>query len=339
MKVRFMVLMVGLSLVLPKSHAQIVGFPNVDFGAADSVAMVYDGHRINDLRALTIKLTQPLSTDVEKFRAIYKWVCNNIENDYPLFIKVKKQRQKLLDDPEAFMAWNNSFRIQVMKKLMKEQRTMCTGYAYLIKEMAFHAEITSKVVNGYGRTAHANIGGEGFANHSWNAVNLGGRWYLCDATWSSGIINGDEGTFVKQYDDAYFLADPTLFIRNHYPLDTTWSLLEKTLSLEEFLNAPLVYKGSFRHQVTPVLPDQFRTVAIKGEPITFSFKARDTVADKAVELKVTAYKTVISSASKTISNQGEHYEVDHTFKHKGRYSVHLLLDGEYVMTYSVEVGR
>ena len=63
---------------------------------------------------------------------------------------------------------------------------MCTGYAYLIKELCFLANIESEIIDGYARTVRSNIDALDMANHSWNAVKLNNKWYLCDATWSSG---------------------------------------------------------------------------------------------------------------------------------------------------------
>jgi hypothetical protein len=41
-----------------------------DYTKADSVAALYPNYSLKDLKSLANKLTKPLSTDVEKFRAI-----------------------------------------------------------------------------------------------------------------------------------------------------------------------------------------------------------------------------------------------------------------------------
>jgi transglutaminase/protease-like cytokinesis protein 3 len=90
--------------------------------------------------------------------------------------------------------------------------------------------------DGYGRTAQSNIRGEGIANHSWSAVQLNRIWYLCDATRSSGAVDVAQSRFMRNFNDCYFLADPDLFVRNHYPLDSSWMLLAKKPTLHDFLN-------------------------------------------------------------------------------------------------------
>ena len=55
------------------SIAQISDFSHVDFSQADNIAKLNEGENLSNLAALTYKLTHKLSTDVEKFRAIYTW--------------------------------------------------------------------------------------------------------------------------------------------------------------------------------------------------------------------------------------------------------------------------
>ncbi len=66
-------------------------------------------------------------------------------------------------------------------------------------------------------------------NHAWNAVKLNNKWYLCDATWSSGYI--DMATYIFEYDyvNTYFLQDPIEFNTHHIPLDDSWKLIDKVL--------------------------------------------------------------------------------------------------------------
>jgi len=68
-------------------QAQIPAFQARDFHQADSIAARYPDHSLTGLKSLADKLTKPFSTDTDKFRAIYKWVCNNIENDYSLYVR------------------------------------------------------------------------------------------------------------------------------------------------------------------------------------------------------------------------------------------------------------
>jgi hypothetical protein len=322
-----------LTLCSVSLFAQPSDFQTTDFSKADSIAKVYSGHTLKDLKGLAEKLTIPLVKDEEKFRAIYVWVCNNIESDYEFCRENKLKREQLISNPSALKQWEKEFSVRVFKKLVTDRKTVCTGYAYLVKELATRAGITCVVIDGYGRTTQANIGGVGLPNHSWNAVQLNNKWYLCDATWSSGAINLEMGTFIKKYNNNYFLATPELFVRNHYPLDSAWMLLRDKPTLNEFLNRPIVYSGIYRNKITPMFPETFEVSAVKGKTVSFRFKKNSDAAIKNAELQING----ASIATKAYQNSSGLYCLDHIFTSRGTYLVHALFDSDYAFTYSVKV--
>jgi transglutaminase/protease-like cytokinesis protein 3 len=169
-----------VAIVFARSlHAQNVYSEQNNFRKADSVAALYPHHSLQNLKALADKLTVPLSTEQEKFHAIYFWITHNIENDYGDYLQNKKMREKLNNNPKALKEWNRKFTVQVFNKLLNEHKTVCTGYAYLMKELAYHAGLSAVIVDGYGRTSQSNIGRPGYINHSWNAMQIDGQWYSC----------------------------------------------------------------------------------------------------------------------------------------------------------------
>ncbi|GHN00370.1 hypothetical protein WSM22_18590 [Cytophagales bacterium WSM2-2] len=310
-----------------------VCFANVDFHRADSVAASCAGLSLKDLGRLSEKLTQPLPTDVEKFRSIYVWVCNNIANDYNLFLENDSKRKKLSGD--ELKAWSKKFTAKTFRKLYFEKQTVCTGYAYLVKELASRVGIRCVIVNGYGRTAKSNVKEQSNVNHSWNAVLLNNQWYLCDPTWSSGAIDLEQQQFVKKYNNAYFLADPELFVRNHYPVDTSWILLKKKPTMQEFLNRPLIYYAAYNHGVTRFTPDIFEITTTKADTVSFCFETKFSSIEKAALYITQPGRASISVAHARKTNG--FYCIDYAFKTKGRYVVTLLLEGEYVVSYTVDV--
>jgi len=206
----------------------------------------------------------------------------------------------------------------------------------VIRELAIHAGLSCEMINGYGRTAVANIGGPGFVNHSWNAVQLNNKWYLCDATWSSGSVDTQEREFIKKYDDCYFLLDPSLFIRNHYPSDSTWTLLEHNPSLHEFLNGPLIYKEIFKYKIVQLYPETFEITAMKGKPVSFQFGKNDKAIDK-VELQIKGQSGVFSVFPSLQQDINGISFINNTFTARGNYTVHVLLNDGYAFTYTVHV--
>ncbi|MBL7871159.1 MAG: hypothetical protein JNM78_06075 [Cyclobacteriaceae bacterium] len=198
-------------------RGQVSDFRTTNFHDADSIADRYAAHSLIDIKTLSDKLTSSLPTDQEKFRAIYKWVCSNIEADYELLILNKKNRSTLKGEELTY--WNKTFNKMVFETLLQERKTICTGYAYLVRELAFHAGLTCVVVNGYAKPTGIDRSVLGTVNHSWNVIQLNGKSYVCDATWSSGIFSVSAGKFLKKYNNQYFLMEPTLFYKSHYTPD------------------------------------------------------------------------------------------------------------------------
>ncbi|WP_178377068.1 transglutaminase domain-containing protein [Chryseolinea serpens] len=317
-------------------YAQRTDFACTDFRNADNVAARYSKHPLNDLKSLADKLTRSLPSEEEKFRAIYVWVANNIEYDYALYLK-NKQKRESLKKPEDLAAWNKGFSLRVFKNLLEKQKTVCSGYAYLVRELATYAGLTCVIIDGYGRNAHSNIGGPGIANHSWNAVRLHNKWYLCDATWSSGAYDTEQSKYVKKFDVSYFLADPLSFVNNHYPLDSSWMLLAYKPTLDQFLNGPLVYSGALLHEVHAMSPRTLNLVAAKGETISFQFAKNGDEIVKSLQLTIEGPNTKQTFDTRYRNDSSGGYSVDHTFHTKGTQTVHFLLNERYIFTYVVTV--
>lgn len=335
-------------------HAQLVDFRHSNFKKADSIADACSGQPVTDLPSLSARLTSHLTRDEEKFRALYKWVCNNIEFDYELF-RINREKRDKFDSPDALLAWNKKLTPLVYRNLVLQKKTVCTGYAWLVQQLAHHAGIRCVIVDGYGRNATASLRKSGKANHSWNAVQLDGKWYLCDATWASGAYDADREMFIKNYDDAYFLADPEVFIRNHYPLDARWTLLASNQfkpdtkviepdtaisdpevpTLHQFLNGPLTYSSVYEHHVTRLHPETFDLDVVRNEAVNFHFASEQAI--ECIELSVRDANTTESVRPAFSKNEAGLYAFDHAFVRRGRYVVHVLLNTDYAFTYVVTV--
>lgn len=314
--------------------AQVSDFKTIDFSNADNVAKINNGESLQNLPLLAYKLTHKLPTDVEKFRAIYTWVSTNIKGDDNQHRTVTKNRVKYKNDTLALIKWNNEYKKKAFKKLLKRKRTMCTGYAYLIKELAAIANIECKIIDGYGRTVTTNVDTLEMANHSWNAVKLNNKWYLCDATWSSGYMQ--DGIFIKNYNDGYFLTEPKLFAKNHFPLLKKWLLTSNETS-KNFVTAPIIYGETFKHKVVSYFPSAMRVITQKNKEVTFKFKTLKNIAESKISLVL---------FSGVHEKQFDIYDVQskqgvitfkNKFKYKGYYDVHLKIGDDIVATYTFKV--
>lgn len=335
---RYLLIVFGLFFCISSNlYAQKSDFKNIDFTKADSIADLYPNHSLYDLPELASKLTDGLETDVEKFRAIYKWVCSNIENDYSYFLKNQRKRNRFKDKPEKFKQWNQEFAVKAYKRLLKEHQTVCTGYAALVKELSYFAGIETVVVNGYGKTAYNNQITKGLPNHSWNAVKLNDKWYLSDPTWSAGKIYTDKRGFQFEYFDGYFLSEPQLFALNHFSLDKKWLLTESEQSLDDFMQNPIVYRGAFANDLLLEAPQQFALSSKKDSTLRFQLKQINDAPSENLKLvlQINVGERAIETLSDFKSQDANRYIIDYTSNRKGKYIIHLMKGEEYLYSFEL----
>lgn len=80
-------------------------------------------------------------------------------------------------------------------------------------------------------------------NHSWNAVFVDGNWQLVDCHWATRYLQSERNTpenLVYEYDDFYFLTEPSMLIYSHLPEEPNWQLLHPVRSRTEYEEYPLV---------------------------------------------------------------------------------------------------
>ena len=155
---------------------------------------------------LTRQITEGKTTDSAKVEAIYEWLIRNVAYD--------NQRKYRRENDTTL--WQESYNVVVLKK------AVCMGYAKTFREMCRLIGIKAFVIQGKPKSPNGLVEREG---HAWNAVQLNNNWYLLDPTWDAGGVN---------YEKKYFLADPSLFIQNHWPQDPMWQLLTAPISFNCF---------------------------------------------------------------------------------------------------------
>ena len=319
------------------SFSQQSDFKHINFSKADNIANIIKTKRLYKLNKLTFNLTNDLETDVEKVRAIYIWICNNIANDFNLYSLNERKRKRFAKDSIKLQNWNSKFKKLLFKKLLKKKRTICTGYAYLFSEMCKTAGIESKMVNGFGRTSSVDFTKLTMPNHTWNLVKLNDKWYLCDPTWSTGISFPDEGRFKFQYNDGYFLTEPKLFFQNHFPLESQFSLLgDKTPNFIDFTASPLLYGGAFTVLKEHLSPLKMNHIIKKNDAFTFKYLLKK-------EIDLSKIKFVIVSGANEytvkpkINFKNNLLNLEYIFKSRGFYDLHLYIENELIATYTFKV--
>jgi transglutaminase/protease-like cytokinesis protein 3 len=335
--VRFSFLITLFSVLCLAAQAQSAYFRDVDFHAADSVAKKYENYSLKDTEQLAMLLTKDLPTDVEKFRSIFKWIAENISYDISSYKKSIRAEAKFRHKKKKLSAWTAKFNNTLRRRLPRKKTAICQGYATLLASLSNHAGLSCTVISGYGRNTNAAIG-HGSINHAWNAVKLEGRWFLCDVTWASGSVDLLEEKFFREYKNAYFLTDPEILIANHYPADTSWTLLKNNPTKKDFLDAPIKPYAFLSNKINQYYPQKGILKVKSDSVVRFSFTAN-------ISRKIERAHVVLLRGDKQendfyydlqIDNEGKYF-FDHRFIKKGYASLKIYVNQEAILYYKVYI--
>lgn len=150
----------------------------------------------------------------DKIRAVYYWITANISYDVPNMYEPNN-----LDSPQVKIT-----------NTLKTRKGVCIHYAEVFNDIANKVGIKTYIIGGYTKQFDkvATI------SHAWNISQIDGKWFLFDATWGAGSIEGKK--FAKKQNNSYFKSDPDRMIVNHMPFDYLWQLLDEPLTNDEFIS-------------------------------------------------------------------------------------------------------
>lgn len=251
---------VGLLLIL-FCHFSYAQKPSDNFNAIDRKVNSIEA---SNLELLAQKLTTPYPKDIEKVRAIYSWIATHIAYNMGIFSwKIGTRTKYAADYDDSFTLWKTADEM-VAERVLKRKVAVCDGYARLFKTLCLYSGIPAELVLGYVR---AEPGKERFrTNHTWNAVMIDSSWQLVDVTWGSGFVTYSN-EFVQQLDDYYFLTPPDQLIRNHYPEDPKWTLLNNPPMLHEFKSSPFKCRAFVKYGISSFSPSNGVIEASVGDTL------------------------------------------------------------------------
>ncbi|TNN51997.1 Kyphoscoliosis peptidase [Liparis tanakae] len=174
---------------------------------------------VYDVKTIVQSITHGARSELERLRAIWSWLCQNIGGDRRRPGRLLRLLQPLLRDVQGQSLQN-------------------------VK-----------------------------SDHLWNAVLLGGHWFLLDACWGAGRVDVQRESFVKRFDDFYFLTDPEEFVESHFPDEERWQLLEAPVPLEEFERRVFKTSAFFTLGLRLIQPHHFHIVT--GSSSTLITRHRD----------------------------------------------------------------
>jgi Transglutaminase-like superfamily len=180
------------------------------YAAIDSHALKASPEDEKSVDSLAKYLAEPAKNDLDKARAIFRWITDRVVYDVEAAM-AGKQKDLSTED------------------VLKSRKCVCQGFANLFDALAKKMGLEAMLVSGSAKLS----GGIPRIEHGWNAVKIDGTWKLFDSTLGSGqLVNQKKLT--KQTLNFYFQPDPELLLFSHFPDDSKWQLRDPPLAKEVF---------------------------------------------------------------------------------------------------------
>lgn len=299
--------------------------------------------RVQDIRAktpdsLALALTSPYATELEKVRAIYSWICQNIRYNVEIYWPLARRRPFKPEPVDTTSEWKPADEM-VAQKVLRRGVAVCDGYSRLFKVLCLYAGIEAVVLNGYVRTNTDRAVDRFRSNHTWNAVRIDSAWHLVDATWGAGYMTYND-EFEQKQNDFYFLTPPEELIRDHYPEDLRWSLLAQPPTLAEFRKMPFRSKSYLKYNIASYFPSNGLLEAEIGDTLTFSVNLKDAKKAKSVipdpfldtaTFSLSPASVFLKPATEAGDKALYNFVVDGSTQF-----VHLLFNDDVILRYSIQ---
>ncbi|VDK64948.1 unnamed protein product [Onchocerca ochengi] len=211
----------------------------VVFEAIDEVAITMAQSEITTFTELIRTLTANAQNDIEKARAIYRWITIKNLN---------------------VMQFDSHLDSNTPMGLLRGIKYGTESYHVLFKRLCSYAGLHCVVIRGYSKSAGYQPGYRFEDNrfrNTWNAVYLNGSWRFVQCNWGARhLVNAKEGntrtssrsdSLRYEYDDHYFMTDPQEFIYEFFPQESEWQLLKNPITLSQFEALPFVRSLFFRY--------------------------------------------------------------------------------------------
>lgn len=312
----------------------------VSFAVIDSRASDIDANTPDTLSWL---LTAAYTTEIEKVRSIFYWITDHIA-----YNTIRFQPYPVTYTDDGYESEYDEDTIlkpldeRVARIVLKRRHSLCDGYARLFKTLCDYAGIKSEVITGYART---NIGSSQFrCNHKWNAVMIDSNWYLLDATWASGYLSYTGNTFIKDFNNNYFLTPPKYFIHDHYPDNIRWTLLDNPPTLSEFNRSPFK-QPAFNYKIVSYTPSRGVIHASVGDTVTIVLETIDTkkhlsLSDKpSLDSADLAFADSAVKANKSYIIKGDKVSAKYIVENENAQWLQVIYNGDVVLRYKLNIKK
>jgi len=217
------------SVAIDEVDTNLQPLPPNSFEEIDKYALSCPADAQRDVQSLAAYLQRNAHSDIEKARAIYIWITNNINYDDNGF------NSGIYPDNSA-------------QAVLNSRKAVCDGFSNLYLALGQAMGLTIAKVGGYSK-GYGYYDGMKFkkADHAWNVIKISGRWRIFDATWGHGSADNVNGKLVstKRCSNYWFNVDPYEAIFTHLPQNTNMEYILPGIDLKTFEAIPRIDPGYF----------------------------------------------------------------------------------------------
>jgi len=297
-----------------------------DYSILDAKVKRYP--KYTSAQRLANKITSDFNNDGDKIRAVFTWLTHNIRYDLKEYFNPTSKRISFTYSDEADKQLKlQQIKDQVVDEMFSSRKSVCEGYAQSFKKVCDLLEIESVVIKGYARNSTGEIGTiPTTSNHAWNAVKIGLKWQLIDATWAAGYAINDQ--WKKHFTEYYFHPKPSELLRTHYPDNVNWQLLKNPISKKAYANQPIIGQGFFSKNLQLVSPNK----GILQSKLT-KFQIKDLAKNHVVSYLFKGQQ--YGKRANTIINNGVgSFTID--LKGKRNSELYIFINSEIALEYKIQ---
>ncbi|TAE30884.1 MAG: hypothetical protein EAZ92_03400 [Candidatus Kapaibacterium sp.] len=230
-----------------------------NYTAIDKHAQTVPQHiALQPLHKIVAYLTKPATNDIEKARAIARWITSNVSYDFDAAAGITKDIPS--DNPDSILV---------------SRRALASGFANLFVKMMHTASVEAFAISGIQKGINFTPGdASSLKRHTWNAFRTGGKWYLVDLPVYKEVET--DGSYQLAYADAFFCIQPEQMIYTNFPDDKYWQLLGEPISREQFTNGVQCFGAFYGYHVTALTHQSYR-IQSKERVLNLVFEAAQGV--------------------------------------------------------------
>ncbi|KAB1155243.1 hypothetical protein F7018_12250 [Tenacibaculum aiptasiae] len=304
-----------------------LNFFSQDLEMVDKVMLSYQEPK--SIEDLAERINYDFKTDIEKVRAIFKWMCLNIEYNTP--------SNKTLKSPELIYYFSEDdlkrthvrMQEEVIYNVFNKRKAVCLGYTQLFSRLCNLMHIENELIYGYTKRSVNKIGYiPNRKNHAWNAVKINNKWLLIDVTYGAGYLY--KGVWQKQTNLDYFDAKKEKLRITHFPTSKKWQKYLKQKPLKEFCYEPFYQNAYLKYRIKIIKPNIGEITINKEDNILLKIK-------KIKNIDNIKYLFSHENKLRTARIKNDDFSTNIFFKNpKKDTSLHIYIKNELALEYKIK---